>query len=147
MAERFTHRDEPRVPHVERHLGLVAEAAIGEIGNATTAAAEPCALEACRQEGRAVVHRASGVGHGIDRDKAGQVLRCPLRQNVATGPDRGFHSGKPQGCHVFRQGGGFHPDEMFGEEAEVRRGRFPGRGRRLRSGGQVSGEADRPKRG
>jgi hypothetical protein len=66
---------------------------------------------------------------------------------MAAKPDGGFHSGKPQGRHVFRQGGGLHPDEMFGKEAEVRQGRFHGSGGRLGFSCQVSGEADRPKFG
>ena len=53
----------------------IAEPAMAQIRHATTGRAEACALKSGGQKGAAVVHRTAGIGHGIDGDKSGQILR------------------------------------------------------------------------
>ena len=72
-------REQPAIGFLDEFdllaLLRVAEPAIREIGNAAAGGAESRALEARGQKRTSVVHRAAGIGHGIDGDKARQVLR------------------------------------------------------------------------
>jgi hypothetical protein len=77
-------------------------------------------LEARGQKRRAVIHRAAGIGHGIDGDKARQILRLGAEAVNDPCAHRGPHKGlaadvQRHGGHLMRVGACLHAVE----DAEV----------------------------